>query len=177
MWSKYESGFIYSTGFYYHRPGICEGVEEKERLHTVGDPANPGEPRCGCSYIHESACTSLAAQVGLCAGNMQLQRQKSIFFCQQMSCYTAGHRWSWVCSGVWAWERPWAQKIDCWVPMAGEVENIVLSFQQEMSLPLISIIFMTASLVVFIPQWVEFLQVTHPSFLLFVCLAWIWTSS
>lgn len=44
MWSKYESGFIYSTGFYYHRPGICEGVEEKGRLHTVGDPANPGEP-------------------------------------------------------------------------------------------------------------------------------------
>lgn len=71
-------------------------------------------PWCGCSYIHESACSSLAAQVRLCAGNVQLQRQKSTF-CQQMSCYTgdtAEHRWSWVCSGVWGWKGSWAQKLN-----------------------------------------------------------------
>lgn len=60
------------------------------------------------------------------------------------------------------------------MPVAGEVENTVLSFQQKKNnFPLTSIVFMTVFLVAFILQWIEFLQVPHPSFLQFVCLAWI----
>lgn len=123
-------------------PGFVQEWKKKKRLHTVGDPAKPG----GTPGV--DAVTSMSQPAPPCQLRLGCEQETcscrgrnapSVSKCHVTLQGTGGAECALGCGPGNA--HGLRNQTNCCVPMAGEVENIVLSFQQKKSFRLTSIIF------------------------------------